>query len=148
MVRFPVVGMAMLALAVAWPADAQRAPEPSDGIAAVGESARSAWAGRDFARLFAEGAHVQLRLPDADPSAGVGSAQAVTLLRGYVRGTSDISVEVVSARAVGTGRAFVDLQRRFRPDGTQEARVESVLLGYRRMGTSWRLVDLRVLPGP
>ena len=138
----------VLVLVAAGPAAAQRAPTLPDGIAAVGDSARAAWAERDFARLFAAGAPVQLRLPGADPSAGVGSAQAVTLLRGYVRGTSEISVEVVSARAVGTRRAFVDLRRRVRPDGTQEARVESVLLGYRWTGSGWRLADIRVLPGP
>jgi hypothetical protein len=127
---------------------AQRTPKAQDGLAIVGESARTAWAERDFARLVAGGTHVQLRLPGADPSAGVGEAQAVSLLRDYVHGTTDLAVELVSAREVGTGRAFVDLRRRYRPDGTQEERVESVLLGYRRVGARWRLVDLRVLPGP
>ena len=141
-------GVLALLLEIAGPAAAQRAPDPQDTLAIVGESARSAWTERDFARLFAGGTHVQLRLPGADPSAGVGEAQAVSLLRAYVRGTTDLGVESVSAREVGTGRAFVDLKRRYRLDGTQEERVESVLLGYRRAGTGWRLVDLRVLPGP
>lgn len=142
------IGVLALLTGIAGPVAAQRPPASRDALAIVGESARSAWTERDFARLFAGGTHVQLRLPGADPSAGVGEAQAVSLLRDYVRGTTDLTVELVSDREVGTGRAFVDLRRRYRLDGTQEERVESVFLGYRRVGTGWRLVDLRVLPGP
>lgn len=146
--RSALIGLLVLAAATAPPAAAQRAPDARDALAIAGESARSAWADREFARLFAGGTHVQLRLPGADPSAGVGQSQAVNLLQAYVRGTTDLAVDLVSAREVGTGRAFVDLRRRYRLDGTQEERVESVLLGYRRVGGGWRLVDLRVLPGP
>ncbi|MGH7590764.1 MAG: hypothetical protein ACREL2_04950 [Gemmatimonadales bacterium] len=146
--RLCIAGPAVLALVVAPPAAAQRSSGLSDGIAAVGDSARSAWMARDFASLFVVGSRVQLRVPGVEPSAGVGPTQAVTLLRAYVQGTVEVDVEVVSARAAGTRRAFVDLRRRYRLDGTQEEREESVLLGYRRVGTGWRLVDLRVLPGP
>ena len=117
------------------------------GLAAVGDSARLAWKSRDFSQLVVPGTRIQLRLPGADPSTGVGQAQAVALLRAYVRGTIELATEVLSAREVGPDRAFVELRRRFRLDGTAEERVESVLLGYRRGRGGWRLVDLRVVAG-
>ena len=145
--RRPVLILALLVSAGSLPA--QGAPaDPAQGLAAAGEAARSAWMAGDFARLVAGGARIQLRLPSADPSAGVGRAQAVALLRGYVQGTTEVLVTVESAREVGPDRAFVDLRRRYRLDGTQEERVESVLLGYRRVGSGWMLVDLRVDAAP
>ena len=145
--RRPALVLALLASA--GPLPAQGVPsDPAQGLAAAGEAARSAWMAGDFARLVAGGARIQLRLPGADPSAGVGQAQAVALLRGYVQGTTEVQVTVVSAREVGPDRAFVDLRRRYRLDGTQEERVESVLLGYRRAGGGWLLVDLRVDSAP
>lgn len=145
--RLGIVGGLVLAAGGVGAVQAQVPDSASVALAEVGTSAAKAWQARDFARLIDPGTTIQLRLPGADPSASVGQAQAVALLRAYVRGTTELSTEVRSAREVGPDRAFVDLRRHFRPDGTSEERVESVLLGYRRGASGWRLADLRVVPG-
>ena len=122
-----------------------RAQAPGD-LTAAGESARAAWEKRDFGALIGSGTRIQLRLPGADPSAAVGQAQAVALLRAYVRGTLEVELQVESAKEVGPDRAFVELRRRYRVEGTDEVRTEGVLLGYRRAkgDGGWRLAELRV----
>lgn len=122
---------------------------PADSaLAAAGERARAAWQARDFRALVAGAPRLQLQLPGADPSPAVGQAQAVTLLAAYVRGTLELGVELVSAREVGPDRGFVELRRRYRPEGTQEERTELILIGYRRGGGAgtWRLTELRAAP--
>lgn len=125
-----------------------RAQAPGD-LTAAGEAARAAWEARDFAALVGGGTRIQLRLPGADPSAAVGQAQAVALLQAYVRGTVEVDLKVESAREVGPDRAFVELRRRYRMEGTDEVRGEGILLGYRRSRAdgSWRLAELRVAAG-
>ncbi|HEU4763051.1 MAG TPA: hypothetical protein VFS28_00240 [Gemmatimonadales bacterium] len=135
-----------LGLVLAAPLAAQ---VPGDSaLAAAGARARAAWQARDFPALVAGAPRLQLQLPGADPSPAVGQAQAVALLTAYVRGTVELGVEVVSARQVGPDRGFVELRRRFRPEGTQEERTELVLIGYRRAGGAgaWRLTELRATP--
>lgn len=121
------------------------AQAPGD-LSAAGESARAAWEKRDFDALLGSSTRIQLRLPGADPSTAVGQAQAVALLQAYVRGTREVELQVESAKEVGPDRAFVELRRRYRVDGTDEVRAEGVLLGYRRArgGGGWRLAELRV----
>ena len=122
-----------------------RAQAPGD-LSAAGDSARAAWEKRDFGALMGSSSRIQLRLPGADPSTAVGQAQAVALLRAYVRGTLEVELKVESAKEVGPDRAFVELRRRYRVDGTDEVRAEGVLLGYRRSkgDGGWRLAELRV----
>lgn len=122
---------------------------PGAELLATGEQARSAWVAGDFPALVSGVTRLQLRLPGLDPSAAIGQAQAVALLRSYVRGTIELGVAVEGAREVGPNRGFVELLRRYRLDGTQEERTETVLLGYRRAPATrtWRLVELRVAPG-
>jgi hypothetical protein len=119
-------------------------------LSKAGEGARAAWSARDFDALVAGGVRIQLQLPGADPSAAVGQAQAVALLRAYVRGTVEVGLRVENAREVGPDRAFVELSRRYRAEGTDEVREEGILLGYRwsRGEGGWRLADLRVVPHP
>ena len=121
------------------------AQAPGD-LSAAGESARAAWEKRDFGALLGSSTRIQLRLPGADPSTAVGQAQAVALLQAYVRGTREVELQVESAKEVGPDRAFVELRRRYRVDGTDEVRAEGVLLGYRRArgDGGWRLAELRV----
>lgn len=137
-------GMGLLAALMLGAAPSQ-AQAPGD-LSAAGESARVAWERRDFGALIGSGARIQLRLPGADPSTAVGQAQAVALLKAYVRGTLEVELKVESAREVGPDRAFVDLRRRYRIDGTEEVRTERILLGYRRArgDGGWRLAELRV----
>lgn len=144
--RTVVVVLAAAALGAPGGLAAQHQP----ALARAGEAARAAWAVRDFAALVGGGARIQLQLPGADPSAAVGQAQAVALLRAHVRGTQEVEVRVESAREVGPDRAFVELRRRYRVDGTTEVREERILLGYRWSAGEggWRLADLRVAPHP
>ena len=122
---------------------------PGVELRAAGDEARAAWLAGDFPELVAGVTRLQLRLPGLDPSAAVGPAQAVALLRSYVRGTIELEVTVKGARDVGPDRGFVELLRRYRLEGTQEERTETILLGYRRSPTTrvWRLVELRATAG-
>jgi hypothetical protein len=52
---------------------------------------------------------------------------------------------VRAAREVGPGRGYVELQRLYRVTGTQNVRVQVLLLGYRLDKTGWSLVELRVV---
>jgi hypothetical protein len=52
---------------------------------------------------------------------------------------------VRAAREVGARRGYVELQRKYRVAGTQNVRVQVLLLGYRRSQAGWTLVEFRVV---
>ena len=88
-----------------------------------------------------------LQLPGADPSSPLGRAQAGELLRRYLGGARELSVTVVSVREVEPGIGFVELARRYVVTGTEDARRESVFLGFRRIDARWVLHELRSVGG-
>jgi hypothetical protein len=128
--------------ALAAPAWSQQAPEGLDAAAA---QARSAWLAHDAAGLVADSPRLQVQLPGADPSAALGPEQAAALLTDFLASALEVEVVVLAAREVEPGRGYVELQRRYRVAGTQEIRVQSLLLGYRLARQGWSLVELRVV---
>ena len=52
---------------------------------------------------------------------------------------------VRAAREVGPRRGYVELQRKYRIAGTQNIRVQVLLLGYRLDRGGWTLVEFRVV---
>ncbi len=106
---------------------------------------RSAWFRHDAAALSAAGVEIMVELPGTAPAPAVDRAQAAALLRDYLAGTTEVEVAVRSAREIERGVGYVELARRFRPARTQELRSQRVLLGFRRRGAGWDLVELRVL---
>jgi hypothetical protein len=109
------------------------------------ERARRAWFAHDAAELVAASPRLLVQLPGADPSAALGREQAVALLTDFLAPAEEVEVEVRAAREVEPGRGYVELQRRYRVSGTQEIRVQSLLLGYRLGRSGWSLVELRVV---
>jgi hypothetical protein len=115
------------------------------GLPQAAEQARRAWSTHDVAGLVANSPRLLVQLPGADPSAALGREQAAALLRDFLSSAQEVETLVRAAREVEPGRGYVELQRRYRVAGTQQIRVQSLLLGYRQSRTGWTLVELRVV---
>jgi hypothetical protein len=114
-------------------------------LAEAAEQARQAWFAHDARRLVADAPRLLVQLPGADPSVALGPAQAAALLSDFMVQGQEVETLVRGAQEVEPGRGYVELQRRYRIAGTQDVRVQSLLLGYRLSRTGWRLVELRVI---
>lgn len=114
--------------------------------------AQTAWLAHDPQALVGRSTALVLQIPGADPSSPLGRAQAVELLRRYLRPTEERALEVVAIRELEAGRAVVELQRRFVVAGTRDERLETLFLGFRRVsgaalrGDQWVLAEVRSAP--
>ena len=115
------------------------------GLSEAAEDARAAWFQHDARGLVADAPRLLVQLPGADPSIALGPAQAAALLADFMVQGQEVETVVRAAKEVEPGRGYVELQRRYRIAGTQDVRVQSLLLGYRLLATGWRLVELRVV---
>jgi len=115
------------------------------GLTQAADHARKAWLAHDAAALVAESPRLLLQLPGADPSAALGPAQSAALISNFLAQAQEVEIVVRAAREVEPGRGYVELQRRYRVAGTQDVRVQSLLLGYRLEPSGWSLVELRVV---
>lgn len=109
------------------------------------EVARAAWFEHDARGLVADAPRLLVQLPGADPSIALGPAQAAALLTDFMVQGQEVETVVRAAKEVEPGRGYVELQRRYRIAGTEDVRVQSLLLGYRLLRSRWRLVELRVV---
>jgi hypothetical protein len=109
------------------------------------ERARRAWFAHDVGALVAESPRLVIQLPGAEPSVALGPDQAAALLSNFLDSGQEVETVVRAARRVGPSRGYVELQRRYRVAGTQNVRVQVLLLGYRRIQGGWRLVEFRVV---
>jgi hypothetical protein len=114
-------------------------------LEAAADRARRAWFAHDAATLVAQSPRLLIQLPGADPSVGLGPAQAAALLADFVAPAQEVETVVRAAREIEPGRGYVELQRQYRVAGTQNVRVQVLLLGYRLDETGWRLVEFRVV---
>ncbi len=121
------------------------AQEGAPALATAAEQARQAWFAHDARGLVAESPRLMVQLPGADPSAALEPDQAAALISDYLASAQEVETVVRAAREVEGGRGYVELQRRYRVAGTQNVRVQSLLLGYRQGRTGWLLVELRVV---
>jgi len=55
--------------------------------------------------------------------------------------TADVTIE--EYREVGGGRAFVELRREYRVQGSPSRKSQRILLSYKKNGTDWELVEVR-----
>jgi hypothetical protein len=122
-----------------------RAQQGGAGLRAAAEQARQAWFGHNAAALVADSPRLLLQLPGADPSAALGPEQAAALLADFFASAQEVETVVQAARETEPGRGYGELQRRYRITGTQEVRVQGLLLGYRKTRTGWSLVELRIV---
>jgi hypothetical protein len=109
------------------------------------EKARQAWFAHNAAALVAESPRLLIQLPGAEPSVALGPDQAAALLSNFVASGQEVETVVRAAREVGPRRGYVELQRKYRVAGTQNIRVQVLLLGYRRSQAGWTLVEFRVV---
>ena len=114
-------------------------------LTGAAEEARVAWFTHDARGLVADAPRLLVQLPGADPSIALGPAQAAALLRDFMVQGQEVETVVRAAKEVEPGRGYVELQRRYRIAGTEDVRVQSLLLGYRLLRTGWQLVELRVV---
>ena len=133
----------LMAIALLW--GPLRADAQTPGLPDAAERARAAWLGHDAAALVADSPRLLMQLPGTDPSVALGPAQAEALLDDFLARASEVETTVRAAREVEPGRGYVELERRYRIEGTQEVRSQSVLLGYRKGRAGWVLVELRVV---
>lgn len=134
--------LTVIALLVPFTASAQ---EADAGLGAAAEQARRAWFAHNAAALVADSPRLLVQLPGADPSAALGPEQAAALLSDFFSSAQEVETVVRAARETEPGRGYVELQRSYRIAGTQEIRVQGLLLGYRKTRTGWSLVELRVV---
>ena len=116
-----------------------------NALSEAAEQARAAWFAHDARGLVADAPRLLVQLPGADPSIALGPAQAAALLRDFMVQGQEVETLVRAAKEVEPGRGYVELERRYRIAGTEDVRVQSLLLGYRLVRTGWRLVELRVV---
>lgn len=132
------LGVALLAVA---------APAAAQGtLPEAAERAKQAWLSHDPQALVGQSPSLVLQIPGADPSSGLGRAQAVELLRRYLRPVEERGLDVTVIREVEPGKGFVELARRYVVAGTTEVRHETLFLGFRLDAGRWALVELRSAP--
>lgn len=112
-------------------------------LAEVAKAAREAVLRGDFGSLVPSRAGVQLRLPGVEPSGSLGRAQYNATMRDVFRRTETSDVTIADFREVGGGRAFVELKREYRVQGSSGRKSQRILLSYRKNGAEWELVEVR-----
>ena len=113
------------------------------GLVAAAESAARAWLAHDAAGLVGRSQALVLQIPGADPSAALGRAQAIELLRRHFQSATERNVVVATTREVDPGRGVVELDRHYVVRGTSDQRRESVFLGFRQVQGEWILGEVR-----
>ena len=132
-------------IAIALAAGPMHVAAQSPGLGEAAERARTAWMDHDVAALVADSPRLLMQLPGTDPSVALGPAQAAALLEDFLAQASEVETTVRAAREVEPRRGYVELERKYRIEGTQEVRTQSLLLGYREGRSGWVLVELRVV---
>ena len=110
------------------------------------ERAKLAITTHDAQALVGRSSNVVLQIPGADPSSPLGRAQAIELLRRYLRPAEERGLDVTAIRLVEQGKGFIEITRRYVVSGTSELRHETLYLGYRLLDGEWRLAELRSAP--
>ncbi len=121
------------------------AGQSMDSLLAAAQRAARAWERSDFAGVVGRG-EVSLQLPGGTRSAPLRPVQAVELLRSYTARAEEVSVEVMVAREVDGGRAYVEMERVYAVRGSPARRSQPVYLGFRRDGASYHVAEIRILP--
>jgi len=112
-------------------------------LAEAAQRAESAWQSHDAAGLVGQSSAVVLQIPGADPSAALGRAQAIELLRRHFSSATEQRVAVATIREREPGLGVVELDRVYVIRGTTDERRETVFLGFRLTQGQWLLVEVR-----
>jgi hypothetical protein len=117
-----------------------------DSLLVSAQRASAQWMRHDFDGLVSAGEAVMVHLPGAEPSSALRPSQAAALLKAFTEGDRELEVTVLVARKVDPDRAYVEAQRVYQAAGTDVRRSQSLYFGFRRVGASYRLVEVRALP--
>ena len=115
-------------------------------LSGAAERAKRAISAHDAQALVGQSSNVVLQIPGADPSSPLGRAQAIELIRRYLRPAEERGLDVTAIREVERGKGFIEITRRYVVSGTTELRHETLYLGYRLLDGEWRLAELRSAP--
>jgi hypothetical protein len=129
----------LVLLLVGLPAQSQA----QQSLAEVAKTAREAVLREDLGSLVSTNRGVQLRLPGVDPSAAMGRAQARATIRELFRKSETTDVFIEDFREVGGGRAFVELTREYKIQGSPGRYTQRILMSYRQSPEGWQLVEVR-----
>lgn len=125
-------------------AQAYAGSQADSGLQGVADRAAAAMAAQNPSDLAGGTSQLVIQLPGVKPSGPVDRPQALALLRGFFQGVDEVETTVTGSRTVSADRGVVELLRRYRTRGTQTVREQMILLGYRRDGGEWRLVEVRI----
>lgn len=117
----------------------------ADSLMVAARRATAQWMAHDFTALVG-GEAVMVHLPGAEPSSPLRPAQAAELLRSFAAGTREVDLVVQVVRDVDPDRAYVEAQRVFQARGTGDRHSQTLYFGFRRVGSSYHLVEVRALP--
>ena len=112
-------------------------------LAAAAQAAARAWLAHDASALVGRSQGLVLQIPGADPSAALGRAQAIELLRRHFQSAAERVVSVATTREVESGHGVVELDRHYVVRGTSDQRRETVFLGFRLVRGEWILSEVR-----
>jgi len=110
------------------------------------EKAQAAWLDHDVESLVSGSDTVRLRIPGVAPSASLKPGQAARLLDQYLKPCVEQSFEVSSYRELSDDHVYAEMLRTYVVKGTDQNREEIVLLGFRRINSTWLLREVRVTP--
>ncbi|HTT68859.1 MAG TPA: hypothetical protein VMF70_12610 [Gemmatimonadales bacterium] len=130
-----------LAVAVAAGRGAQ-----ADSLMTAARRAAAQWMAHDFTTMVGSGEAVMVHLPGAEPSSPLRPVQAAALLRAFAEGAQELDLVVLVVRDVDPDRAYVEAQRIYQVRGTDVRHTQTLYFGFRRVGQSYRLVEVRALP--
>src|SRR5207249_3598685 len=128
----------------AHPGGARLAAQAS--LAAAAEHAAGAWLAPDPQGLVGVSGSIALQIPGADPSSPLDRAQAAELLRRHWRTAVERSLTVRGVHELESGKGYAELERCYVVAGTSDERQETIFLGFRKVGASWWLTELRSAP--
>jgi len=110
------------------------------------ERARLAFHGHDVPALVQGSDTVRLSIPGTATVVSLKPGQAQRLLEQYLGPSEERGLTLVGLRRLADDHAYAELERSYVVKGTSEERRERVILGFRWLGQTWCLREVRVTP--
>ena len=110
------------------------------------ERARLAFHGHDVPALVEGSDTVRLSIPGTATVVSLRPGQAQRLLEQYLGPSEERGLTLVGMRRLADDHAYAELERSYVVKGTSEERRERVILGFRWLGQTWCLREVRVTP--
>jgi hypothetical protein len=111
----------------------------------VAVAARKAFRYHDFSGLIRPDDVIRLRLPSQAAGAPIRGGVAAAALAAFARRAEELEVTVVGAAVVESRQGYVELRRRFRPLGLEQAETQRILVSVRFQDGAWRVVEVWVV---